>query len=357
MRLAISAIVLFIISCAPQRDRIVVPVVNNDFYSSALTRIDDDLEDDADNLKLVEQKLYYCDLLDWPETCISALDELKRQKGMTPQLLDQYMTYYSRHELYQPLLDVVDRWSVEFDLENEYRREKILGLVRSSRRDEAYRYLLTYMADRNTTEDFKFASSSYLELKDSLMASFFMGRLSQQKPDDELVLEVYPYLLFDLGYEERSFEILERKAAVNPDDYLLLTDLANKYESTGRLASARDKLKNFIEIDTVVYRIADLYLKEDLWDSAHRSIDVLINRDSLNRDAWFKKATMYEDRGWLSYSLNYYDHVVYLDPNDTIALERATLVREKIAYLQRLKIEEDRLPLPVLKSKRLINNE
>ncbi len=357
MRLLIPGIVLFFLSCAPKRDRIVVPVVNNDFYSKALLRIDEDLEDDENNLKLVEQKLYYCDLLDWPATCISALDEFKRQKGMTPQLLDQYIIYYSQHEQYQPLLDVIDRWSPQFDLEEEYRKERILGLVRSSMRDEAFTYLQVYMADRNEAPDVKFAASSYLELKDTLMASFFMSRLSDLVPNDELVLDIYPYLLFDLGYVEKAFEMLERKAVADPTNYLFHSDLADKYESTGRFASARTKLKNFIEIDSVVYRITDLYLKDDSWDSAHRTMNILIDRDSLNRDAWFKKARMYEDRGWLSYSLNYYDHVVYLNPNDSIALERAALVRQKIAYLQRLKFEENQLPLPVLKSKRLINNE
>ncbi len=357
MRLTILGIVLFILSCAPKRDRIVVPVVNSDFYSKALIRIDDDLEDDEDNLKLVEQKLYYCDLLGWPGTCISALDELKRQKGMTPLLLDQYITYYSQHEQYQSLLDIIDRWSPQFDLEEEYRREKILGLVKSSRRDETYEYLRVYMADRNEADDYRFAANSYLALNDSIMSSFYMNKLSELVPDDQLVLNVFPYLLFDLSFEEKAFEMLERKSMADPTNYTFHSDLADKYENTGRFSSARRKLQNFLEIDSVIYRVTDLYLKEDYWDSAHRVMNILIDRDSLNRDAWFKKATMYEERGWLSYSLNYYDHVVYLNPNDSIALERAELVRQKIAYLQRLKFEENLLPPPVLKSKRLINNE
>ncbi|MEP1094281.1 MAG: hypothetical protein ABJG78_04190 [Cyclobacteriaceae bacterium] len=349
--------VLLVLSCTPKQDRIIVPKVGNDFYTQALLRIDDDLQGDVDNIKLVEQKLYYCDLLDWPSTCVSALDELKRQKGMTPQLLEQYVIYFEKHQQYQQLLEVIERWGAEFNLSGKYKRQKVLGLLKTSRRAECAKYLQGYMVGKTSAEDIAFAGECYVELGDTLMATYYLGKLSDADSTSELVLEVYPYMLFELGFEDKAFDLLERKSLLVPGDYAFHSDLATRYERSGLFTNSRDKLKNFTTIDSVVYRVADLYLLEEQWDSAHQYIDLLIDRDSLNRDAWFKKATMYEDRGWLSYSLNYFDHVVYLNPNDTIAVERAALVRRKIAYLQRLRFEENLLPPPVLKSKKIINNE
>lgn len=357
MRLWSILAILFIISCTPKQDRIVIPKVNSNFYSQALLRIDDNLDGDEDNLKLVEQKLYYCDLLEWPKTCVEALDELKRQKGMTPQLLEQYVIYYEKHQQYEQLLAVIERWSAQFNLELAYQRQKILGLLLALRRDECTWHLKSYMIGRSSTEDLKFASECYVALGDTVMSSYYLGMLSNADSTNSLVLDVYPYMLFDLGFEDKAFEMLERKRRVIPSNYAFNEDLASKYEASGMIANSRNTLKSFTEIDSVVYRIADLYLLDGQWDSAHLYVDQLIDRDSLNQDAWYKKARMYEDRGWLSYSLNYYSHVIYLNPEDSIASERAALVRRKIAYLQRLKFEEYLLPPPVLKSKKIIDNE
>lgn len=334
-----------------------MPKVGSDFYSQALLRIDDDLKRDVDNIKLVEQKLYYCELLGWPSTCVAALDELKRQKGMTPQLLEQYVIYYEKHQQYQQLLEVIERWGSEFDLLEKYKKQKVLGLLKSSRRDECIQYLKGYLVGKSSKEDMNFASECYVELGDTLMATYYLGKLSETDGENKLVLDVYPYMLFELGFEDKAFDLLERKSLSIPNDYAFHSDLASRYEQSGLLNNSRNKLKNFTAIDSVVYRVTDLYLLDEEWDSAHYYIDQLIERDSLSRDAWFKKATMYEDRGWLTYSLNYFDHVVYLNPNDTIAAERAALIRRKIAYLQRLRFEENLLPPPVLKSKKIIDNE
>jgi tetratricopeptide (TPR) repeat protein len=356
MRHLYLVFIFTLISCLPQQDRIIVPVVNKDFYSQALSRIDADLKSDDSNLKLVQQKLYYCDLLNWPVTCIDALDGVKSQEGMTPVLLEQYISYYKVQKMYPQLLEVIDRWGARFNMEENYRKERILGLVKARRIEEASISLRNYLVN-GSHDNIPFAASCFLEINDTIMASYYLNRLSVEFPNNDLVLNSYPDILFKLGYHQKAFEILERKAKTIPDEFAFHSELSSKYEFINDLASARKSLVNFIDSDSVVYRIADLYLKEEEWDSAHQHIDILIERDSLDRDAWFKKATMYEDRGWLSYSLNYFDHLIYLDPNDSIAHERAELVRRKIAYLQRLKFEENKLPLREIESKKLIDNE
>ena len=111
---------LILLSCSGKKDRIVVPELERDFYAQALETLDDKLDRDDQDLQLIEQKLYYCERLNWPETCLEALDEYKRQKGMTPQLLDQYIVYYLNQESYASLLDIIERWSTVFDKEKDF---------------------------------------------------------------------------------------------------------------------------------------------------------------------------------------------------------------------------------------------
>lgn len=348
---------LCVLSCAPQRDRIVIPTVNDSFYSQALIRIDEDLDGDEDNLHLVEQKLYYCEYLDWPSTCIGALDELKRQKGMTPQLLDQYAHYYLQHQQYQELLKVISRWAGKFDMSDDYSKYQILASSRLSRKEEAIVLLRKFMTTRSSIDDLRFAAERYIELEDTLMASFYLGKLMKLDAKDDLIFNNYALMLFDLGFEEKAFDILETNGELNPEDFDFHNSLAIRYQSKGYYGKARNHLVQFADADSIIYRIANLYTEDNLWDSAHLYIDKIIVRDSVNRDAWITKAMIFEERGWLNYSLNYFSHVLYLYPSDTIARERASQVRRKIAYLQRKKFEENQLPLPVIESKKIINNE
>ncbi|MEQ9403773.1 MAG: hypothetical protein RIM99_09325 [Cyclobacteriaceae bacterium] len=354
-----SAFLLFIIliSCTSQRDRIIIPEISESFYTQALIRIDNDLKGNEDNLHLIEQKLYYCDYLSWPSTCLDALDEFKRQKGMTPQLVEQYIYYYTKHEKYQALLDVIVRWSDEFDLIEEFFGQRILALSKLGRKEEALGLLRSYMSRRQSAKDLMFASQRYIELDDTLMAAYYMGKLAKMDSLNDFIFDRYPYMLLNLGFDEQAFMIFEKYSVLNPYDFRFHSQLSGYYEEVGKLAEARNALKNFEASDSVLFRMTDLYLAENQWDSAHYYTDKLISRDSTSRDAWLKKAGMYEDRGWLSFSLNYYSHVIYLYPEDTVARQRADLVRRKIAYLQRLKFEENQLPLPEIESKKIINNE
>ena len=352
-----SALYLFIILCAcsPKRDRIEIPEVDQNFYSQALIQINDDLKSDEDNIKLVEQKIYYCDYLNWPETCIDALDEYKRQKGMSPVLLDQYITYYRRHEDYEPLLETINRWSAELDLGDTYTKERIIASVKLKDFNLARILLRSYMIQKGTKEEVQFAAEQYLEMQDTTMSALYLSRLWKLEPTNELLFDRYAHMLMEVGYTEKAFDLFEIRSALDKSDFQFHSELSTYYEQENRLSDARKKLLDFTMQDSVVHRIADLYVAEQKWDSAHLFIDKIIDRDSANRDAWWRKARMYEDQGWLTYSMNYFDHVIYLYPNDTVAIKRADLVRRKIAYLQRLKFEENKLPLLEIESKKTIN--
>ncbi|MEM6829069.1 MAG: hypothetical protein AAF551_01045 [Bacteroidota bacterium] len=319
-------------------------------------KIDEQLSGNENNLKLVEQKMYYCERLDWPETCIQAIDELKRQRGISPQLLDKYITYYSKHQRYEQLLAVIDQWAAQFNAGRKYLKAKIRALTQLGRGEDASVLLKNYMIGKSSYDDLVFAASQYIQLNDTLFSAYYLSKLYQQDPEHDLVYEYYGYLLLDLGYPDLGLTVLESYAANNPYDFYFHRNLSDIYMELNLFSEGRSILKNFLDKDTVVYTIADLFQREQMWDSAHYYVDLIIDRDSLNRKARWKKANMYEARGWLSVSLDQYDQLVYQNPDDSIARERASLVRRKIAYLQRLKFEANKIPVPVIESIKLRKN-
>lgn len=340
-------LLIFVLFCScsnPRTDKIIVPKLESNFYSKAMVRINDELKSDPDNQKLVDQKIFYCQQLDWPTTCISALDSYKSQHGMTNQLIEQYIAYYSKHQRYQLLVDIIERWSEEYDLKERFHYPLIVALVRLGRKDRATVELRSYMVERSKLSDFEFASNQYILMKDTLMASYYLGKVSQLDPSNEL-LGSYGQLLISLNYVERGFDVLETVLPFKSSDKTYNLMLARLYAKRSNFANARSLIKSFAEEDTISYLIADWYVKELKWDSAIQVVDVLINNDSRNTKAIWRKARMYEDRGLLVTSIRHYRSILQIEPEDTNTSNRIDHIQRKIAYLQRKKFEESKIQI------------
>ncbi|MEQ9468149.1 MAG: hypothetical protein RLN88_12100 [Ekhidna sp.] len=353
--LSIILFLSFIACSSPQRDKIVVPELHAGFYNEAMQRINDELESDPGNDKLVDQKLFYCEQLGWPTTCISALDAHKNKHGMTNQLVEQYIAYYRRHERYQLLADLIDRWSEEYDLGEKYAKEYIECLTRLGRKEFATIKLRKYLVDHQSLDDLLFASRQYLKLRDTALAAYNLGKVYQQDPNQELMWN-YGNLLIGIGHLEFGFKVLDNLL----DQQLLDKDQQIEYarllNGNGRGTIARRIVKSFISQDTITYLLAEWYKNELLLDSASMILQEAVVRDSTDRKPIWKLGRLYEDRGWFSTSLDYFNYLVEMNPSDTLAIQRIDLIQRKIAYLQRLKLEEaNRLPLKELESKKIEN--
>lgn len=351
----IFILIVFTFSCAvKEKDQIIIPVIGTSFYDQALDQINLDLKNDKTNAQLIEQKIYYCDYLNWPRGCVDALNEYKRQNGMSQTLLDQYIKYYSTHEQFEELLTVLDSWKSTFPVGEVYLKEEIRAYTSMGRKNVGFKLLRNYLSKNDTFEGWVFASDRYLELQDTLMAAYALGKVYKEDSLHQLISDHYGYILVDLGHKDIGLELLEDVARRDSTNLNLNFSISLLAEENDRLDIARSSIQSHLDEDMIAFRVANLYKQELLWDSAHNIMNQVIDRDSLNTSAWFLKAQLYEDRGWLSQSLNYYNHVLYLSPEDSITQDRIQSVRRKIAYLQRLKFEENKLPLQELKSKKII---
>lgn len=355
-----SALIVFIsfLACAcstNSKQEIVVPKLHAGFYAGALDQINEKLKSDPTNTNLVEQKIYYCDQLNWPTNCLSALDTYKAKYGMSNQLVEQYIQYYEQHGRYQLLLELIDRWSEEYELEEKFHKSLIKSLVETQNASRAKYELRRFLVSEElTVNDLQFASKQYLSLNDTLMVIYQLSRLEKLDPINELMFD-YGKILVSKGYKESGYNVLERYHASLSDDFDRSYEIYQLYDQDGIYDKARTKIKPYSSRDDIAFTLSDSYKKEFLWDSAVLYVDSVINMDSLNMEAWWRKGNIYEERGWLSFSLRFYEKMLQIDSVDTSATKRIELIQRKIAYLQRQKFEESKVPILELESIKIKN--
>lgn len=331
-----------------------MPELHAGFYSDAMDRINDELKSDPDDERLIDQKLFYCEQLGWPTTCISALDAYKEIHGMTNQLVEQYITYYRQHNRYQLLLETIEKWGSEYNLGENYTELAIDCLTRLGRNAAAKIELKEYLKDHQSQEAIQFASSQYLRIRDTTMAAYNLGKLYRLDPTNSLMWD-YGKILHSLGYDKLGFEVMDHFVSSHPDDLETQLVYAKLLNSADKTRQARRVLMPFASRDTIAYLLTEWYRNAQLWDSASYILTNVVVSDSLNRKPIWKLGRLYEDRGWLLSSLPYFEHLVEMNPGDTLAQQRIDLIQRKIAYLQRLKFEESKIPLIELKPKTIEN--
>ncbi|GAB4247329.1 MAG: hypothetical protein Tsb0034_26490 [Ekhidna sp.] len=330
-----------------------VPEVHAGFYFQALDQINDKLKQDPSNIVLAEQKIYYCEQLEWPTTCISALELYKEKFGMSNQLVEQYLSYYLKHERYQLIQEMIERWNEEFDLIERYHAPYIAALVRSNQKERARLELQSFLKRNTDAEGVSFAARQYLNMRDTAYATYYLSKLEQLAPEHSLMYD-YGKLLIALNKVDRADAKIRTYLAEQgtEEDHV---EVAHLYEATGYLTRARQVLKPYATRDTLAYLLVDWYKREFFWDSAVLYLDTVLVQDSLNTKAWWKKGRMYEDRGWLSYSLQYFERLLEINPSDSSAMDRIALIQRKIAYLQRQKFEESKIPVLELEPLKIKN--
>ncbi len=339
---------------SPHKDKIEVPKLHAGFYSAALEEINDKLKSDPENDRLVDQKIFYCEQLNWPTTCISALDAQKEMFGMSNQLVRQYMAYYQIHDHFRALLDLFDSWDEEYGIKTEYPSLYIDCLVKSRKQNRAKRELRSYLISNQSADDLAFASSKYLMLDDTAMAVYNLSKLYKLNPNDELMWE-YGMLLIKLGYNDLGVAVLKDYTQNYPLQFDRKLVYASVLRGIDKKQEARNILMAELDKDTATYLVADLYVEDQQWDSAALILERLIERDSSDRKALWRIGRLYEDRGWLLYAMRYLEQLEELHPDDTLASQRIELIQRKIAYLQRLKFEENKIPALELEPKKIEN--
>lgn len=330
---------VFVFSCqSADYNKIVVPQLNAGFYTNALTEIDKKLRTDADGEKLHSQKLYYCERLDWPTSCLSALEREKDLSGMTVQLAENFVRYYVNHADYTELKTFIDRWNSEFDLYQKNQRWYIKGLIMDAEYERAQVHLRGYLSTVQDTATLAFAAEQYLFLGDTVLANFYLSNLYSESTDHPLVYQ-YASFLFRANKHVKGQEVIKSYAKNNELSLTQAFQASTSLRKHGYLKDAISLLKPHHFVDSAAFFLSDIYISAAQFDSSILVLDSVIARNPANLKARWKKARAFEDKGWYSYATSLLEDILELDSSNLEAKERVTLIQRKIAYLQRQKRE------------------
>lgn len=348
-------LLIYIFGCSSNpSSEILVPTVNKDFYQEALKKVEAKLEDDPQNLKLIEQQLFYCKAAGWPSTCSTSLNATKNSDGMSESLFNDFFEYYTVNGEYEALTDLVDVWRELYSLSIQQHQTLIKSYTITNRKIKAIQEISDFLRINNDKGIHEFVATQYLNIGDTLKSIYYMSKVRKSNPTSPLMI-TYGKLLVERGYAARGIDALEDFATLEVENKKLNYDLAIFYDKYGYTSLARNKLRRFTDGDTISFYVAELFKKEGLLDSAILLMDSVLSRDSVNLIALKNKASLYNQKGWLSTALSYYEEAFAIDPNDTTISDQIADIQRKIAYLQRKKFEENKAPLLELNSKKIIN--
>ncbi len=336
-------------------EKIVVPKLSEDFYVSALQKVEEELDAKPENRAFNEQRIYYCERLGWPLDCITSLHQLKRLDGMSSQLASFYAEYYAKNSPTKDLITFIDQWDNDFQLKEQYQEHIIKGLVQTGQLKRASNHLHHFLMDNSRSEAIAFGSQQYLNMQDTTMTLFLLSRLQKIDPSHDLM-----YLLASLLFEAR-----ENKRASIAMNYYRRThslnqaqaiEIANYYIRAELYSNAIALLKPFCcKQDTTAYLLSTLYSRQNKFDSSIMYLDSLIfNNPEAIKPRW-KKAQLYEERGWYSYATQLFAEIVFIDSSRVDAKNRIKVIQRKIAYLQRQKQEQRIAPILELNPSKLKN--
>ncbi len=312
--------------------------VDVSYYLTALHEVNEQLESNPSNIALRKRKLLVSRELRWPEDVLEDILFLKREDGLTYELVQNAIDFYQTYHFYEPLLDVLEEWeSINGALRNgdKWRIVAYLGL---GRYPEAKNVLWDYIQNSGAdVEALFFAGDHYLSLGDTARALYAYGKVAEWQPDNTRLLEYYVPALIKLGYSERVNNLMAHLVldSSNVDEKLAI---AKVFYEMGVSERAHQLLAGDETASVLLTRIRWHEASQE-WDEAINLINSLLANDS-SSSVLLRKAQLLEERGWLSSSYSLYRLVHEQDSSNSIAAEGVQNVGRKIAYLRSLREEQ-----------------
>ncbi len=327
-----------------------MPTVNTDFYQRALAELKS-VYDEKPSDKTLRQILFYCEKLDWPESSITYLDVYLEKYGLNKQSVAMFLQYYLSNEKHSDLVSLLDRWEFYHGLDEELAQYRIKSSIKGVDKLSAIGLIREYVDQFKSKDSYEFAAMQSIEIKDSVGQMRYFQQLVNLDPGNRLAERLYVPQLIQQGYFNKAYEILTA-GDEQPEGFERTLLLARALHGMDSVEQAIDLIKPYDQSESLV-QLADWYREIGRYDSAINCVNAILLEDS-SRNVVFLKADIQEERGWLSSSYALFNTLVSRDTTDSIASQRAQIVARKIAYLRRLREEQERMPIPELQPKKLV---
>lgn len=351
MRYYILLLLIFLLSCSNSKDHpIEAPTITGDFYAKALKQIEAEYKEKPSE-RLLRQKLYYFEKLNWPKESIDDLNIFLEKNGLDEMIVDLFLQYYLNNEEYSALTQMLDKWEFYHGLNEELSQYRVLANYRANGLKGAKELIKSYSQKFRSKTSFEFVVDQTLEIGDTLLLKSFLEELFSLDPSNDRIQKAYvPILLHEEDYKGAYQKLITVKSKVKNEnkDYLMSLTLYG----LDSVQQAKNRLKNYDEKRSRL-QLSEWFRTERRFDSAIYFLDKIILKDS-SRNLLLTKGEILEERGWFSSSYTIFNHLIASDTTDSIAINKAAIVARKIAYLRNLKEAERQIPIPELTPKRIV---
>ena len=346
-RLFLILILLIALSCENKKEYLIqVPEKAKITSESILSILEEKAKEEPENEWLLNQQLYFCEQLGWPDRCERTLRKAKEKFGLTERLIDRIVAFHLQKGNYKEVAQIL-QGAIET-------RSRLEALIQVGIHQDSLNltYLNRYLERNQDARAFLTASKTYLQIKDSVNAKSNIKSLLALDPQNVFLKELYPVLIETKEYLS-ALQIIENQLAINPSDIHLSYDQANVYHYLGETDTAMYLLKNVKSSDAYL-TLHNWYKEINNYDSA---LAYLKKVDDYSNDAklLLSHAELLEAKGFLTLSLPYFESSLAIDSTNLELQNRVDIVRRKVAYLRK-KREEQALPTPPVVERKTIGN-
>ncbi|MFY0598663.1 MAG: hypothetical protein JXR03_03255 [Cyclobacteriaceae bacterium] len=326
-----------------------MPDFSEDFYNRSLLEVQKKYEEKPTN-RLLKQKLYYFEKLNWPKESITDLNLLLEKNGLDESLVRLFLQYYLNNDRYAELTEVLDKWEFYNGLDEELSQYRVLSNFKANGSEGTRDLILDYVKKFKSVQSYEFAVGRAEALRDTVLLKSFLEDLSSLDPYNSLILKTYiPILLKEQHYNKcYGLLTLENNKPSSESDLFLAKALYGM-DSLNRAKSLLAHHKN----EKSYLQLSNWYRLEKTYDSSIFYLDKVIVNDS-SRSLLLTKAEILDERGWFNSSFSVFNILIERDSLDTIATNKAAIVARKIAYLRNLREAKRDIPIPQILPKKLV---
>lgn len=353
--LVVSLLVLLATGCSHDKNYPIRKTsVDRGYYSSVLQEVDQEIGRHAQDLKLRLKRLWVSEKLDWPEDVSGDIHYLIMEQGLSGEIYEYGLAFFSSYHQYENLLNLVAEWKKMEPESPETLHYEILALSGMHRSDEVQALLWQLLqSERKNPASMRFAAEQYLLMKDTAYAMYAFNLLYRcDSTGEPMLVDQYLPLLLATGYPQKARQILLSQP-VDSSDIEKKVLLATTLYQLGEASEAHRMLRSYKNPDILKLR-SEWFEQAEQWDSAISLVDERLQQDS-SIALLLKKGELMERRGLFLGAYELYTSIWNEDTTNAIASERAQDVARKIAYLRRSNQPEAVRPVIEFKSKKATN--
>lgn len=323
-------------------DQIYNPNPTKAYYKNSIEVLEEELADQSDNLELIELQLSYYKYLGWPQIDESALGRAEKYGAVSRSIRQYLLDYFQTSESFLELVEFIDNLERLGSVDKDEKLLRIQALIALGDFDKSLKYLEAL--DELTREEMHLElAEAYLNMENQALSMYHFYKAHLQGRKGKIMVTEYAPALISFGYYQIAEAVLLYNSEFTNEVSFARMNADILY-AEGNRDSAEQILKR-IGDEEAHLKLANWYTSSLRYDSAMLYYNKLLKRDSSRQDILVALGDLNQSRNYLTRAREYYQIAVQRSPNDKYIQEQLAIVNRKIAYLQKVREQQEKIPL------------